>query len=46
MGLDDDVRRAKTELPSVARSQAEANGILVKQMFLETPAAWYVKCPA
>ncbi|GEO85552.1 MULTISPECIES: CBASS cGAMP-activated phospholipase [Alphaproteobacteria] len=44
MGLDD-VRRAKKELPSMARSQAEANGILVKQMFLETPADPYVRCP-
>lgn len=44
MGLDD-VRRARKELPSMARSQAEANGLLVKQMFLDTPAEPYVRCP-
>ncbi|WP_234894670.1 hypothetical protein [Sinorhizobium medicae] len=41
----DDVRRAKKELPTMARSQAEANGLLVKQMFLEPPAELYVRCP-
>lgn len=44
MGLND-VHRAKKELPSMARSHAEANGILVKQMFLETPADPYMLCP-
>lgn len=44
MGLDD-VRRARKELPNMARSQAEANGLLVKQMFLDTPAEPYVRCP-
>lgn len=38
----DDVRRAKQELPNFARAQAEANGLLVKQLFLDTPADAYV----
>ena len=40
----DDVQRAKAELPNFARTLAEGNGSLVKQMFLSSPADLYVPC--
>lgn len=41
----DDVAKAKAELPSFACAHAEANGTLVKQMFLFDEAEVFTKCP-
>jgi patatin-like phospholipase/acyl hydrolase len=40
----DDVKRAKAELPNFGRAHAEANGQLVRQMFLADVADEFVRC--
>lgn len=40
----DDVRRAKTELPNIARSHAESNGHLVQEIFLKDLADKFIRC--
>lgn len=41
----DDVSRAKDELPNFARSHAESNGQLIKQMFLMDDVDPFIRCP-
>jgi predicted acylesterase/phospholipase RssA len=44
IGLDD-YRRAKAELPALARSLAEASGHQIERLFLNLPAEPYQPCP-
>ncbi|MGR9399856.1 hypothetical protein ACU8M5_08900 [Rhizobium leguminosarum] len=41
----DDVSRAKAELPNFARSHAEVNGQLIRQIFLMDEVDRFVRCP-
>jgi len=41
----DDYRRAKAELPALARSLVEASGHRVEQLFFDSEAALYEPCP-